>query len=220
MPEEITGEDTARRPAGTARTGAVLAHSGADALRPAFLQRAHGVLDRLAGALDDDAMREAIAADSDAAVLAALGLVQTDTEPSGRNSAADRLAAARARGEQAKRDLLAAQGDLLDAATVAARLGIDVAEVERQGRAGALVALPLDSGELRFPAWQFSDRSLLPGLHAVLRALGERGPWSRVLFLVSGDPYLGGRTPVELLQQGEIETVRRLAEAYDDLVAT
>jgi hypothetical protein len=38
--------------------------------------------------------------------------------------------------------------------------------------------------------------------------------------LQSGDPYLKGQTPLELIRRGEIEPVRRLAEAYDELVAT
>jgi hypothetical protein len=71
-----------------------------------------------------------------------------------------------------------------------------------------------------FPSWQFTDHGLLPGLEDVLRSLTAPGPWSRVLFLQSGDPYLDGQTPLELIHRGEIESVRRLAAAYDELVAT
>ena len=83
-----------------------------------------------------------------------------------------------------------------------------------------MLALPLADGTLGFPAWQFADDGLLPGLEEVLRVLPAPGPWSRLRFLVSGDPYFEGRTPLELLQQGDIEPVRPLAAAYDELVAT
>jgi hypothetical protein len=72
----------------------------------------------------------------------------------------------------------------------------------------------------RYPAWQFANNGLLPGLEDVLRVLPAPGAWSRVLFLQGGDPYLNGQTPLELIRRGEIEPVRRLAAAYDELVAT
>jgi hypothetical protein len=64
----------------------------------------------------------------------------------------DPLAAAKARGEQAKRDILASQGDMIDAADAAARLGIHVADVERHRQEGRLLALPTESGKLERPA--------------------------------------------------------------------
>src|SRR3954451_14685366 len=132
----------------------------------------------------------------------------------------DPLAAAPRRGEQAKRDSLATQGDLLTAAEVAGRLSLSLADVEQRRQDGLLLALPLDDGTLGFTAWQFTDDGLLPGLEAVLRVLPTHDPWSRVLFFKNGDPYLEGQTPLELLRRGEIEPVRRLAAAYDELVAT
>lgn len=194
------------------------AQNGAS-LRAAFVDRAFTVVERLASAIDEPRLKAALDADTDVAVLTALGLIQDPTGPISSPNA-DPLAAARARGEQAKRDILAAQGDMLGAGQVAARLGYDLAEVERWRQDGLLVALPLASEVWGFPAWQFTDDDLLPGLEEVLRSLTASGPWTRVLFLQSGDPYLDGQTPLELIRRGEIEAVRRLAAAYDELVAT
>lgn len=188
-------------------------------LRAAFLDRAISVIERIASTIDELRLKAALDAGSDSAVLTALGLIQDPTAPTS-SSAADPLMAARTRGEQAKRDILAAQGEMLSADGVAARLGNDVAEVERRRHDGLLVALPLPSGAWAFPAWQFADGELLPGLEDVLRSLPAPGPWSRILFLQSGDPYLNRETPLELIRRGEIEPVRRLAAAYDELVAT
>jgi hypothetical protein len=146
--------------------------------------------------------------------------------PSGRAPAAaralqvDLLAAARARGEQMKRDILAAQGDLLDVVQVAACLRIASADVEVNYRRGLLVGLPLDEGVVGFPAWQFTEIGLLPGLEDVLRGLGVRNVWMRAAFFLSGDLRLDGRTPLEALLDGEIDAVRAAAAAYGDQLAS
>jgi hypothetical protein len=132
----------------------------------------------------------------------------------------DPLAAAPQRGEQAKRDILAAQGELLDVGEVATRLRIGMIALVQRLRDGGLLALRLDDETLKLPAWQFADDGLLPGLLDVMHARPDLGPWGQVLFFTSGDPYLDGRTPLDLLRRGEIEPVQRLAAAYDELVAT
>jgi hypothetical protein len=144
----------------------------------------------------------------------------TTTASDGQQRASDPLAVALARGEQAKREILAEQGEMLGAEEVARRLGRTLAEVEARRRRGLLIALPDEHGQQRFPAWQFADRDLLPGLEVVLTSLPTESPWGRLLFLRNGDPYFGGQSPLELLRRGEIEPVRRLAAAYDELVAT
>jgi hypothetical protein len=128
----------------------------------------------------------------------------------------DLLAAARRRGAQAKRDLLAAQGDLLDADEVAARLHDDVTEVERRRSQGLLLALPTASGKFGFPSWQFTDSGLLPGLSTVFRDFGVRDPWMQAAFFLSGNLRLGGRTPLEVLLRGDVEAVRSAAAAFGE----
>ena len=150
-------------------------------------------------------------------MLAALGLTRNGT-PEKYAPATDPLATAKARGEQAKHDILAAQGELLDAGEVAARLRCDLAEVENRRRQGLLIALPGIDGRRGFPAWQFTDKGLLPGLEEVLRDIGVASPWSRAAFFLSGDIRLDGRTPLETLLHGDVEAVRRAAAAYGEQV--
>lgn len=210
--------DTAERIRRVAAELAV-AHTGDRSTRAAFLERAIEAVDRLAQTVDDNGLRAALAADTDAALLSALGLAKnrTSAEP---GAASDPLAAAKARGEQAKREIIAEQGDLLDATQVAARLGASVDHIEKCRLQGLLVALPIDVATWRFPAWQFTDHAVLPGLEDVLRALPVLDPWSRVMFLTYGDPYLDGDSPLTQIQRGDVDRVRRLAAAYEELVAT
>jgi hypothetical protein len=130
----------------------------------------------------------------------------------------DPLAAARARGEQAKRDILAEQGEMLTGTEVCARLGCDLDDVEERRRQGLLIALPDEQGRSGFPAWQFTDRGLLPGLQDVLADLGTESPWTQAAFFFSGDIRLDWRTPLEVLLRGDIDAVRRAAAAFGEQV--
>ena len=67
-------------------------------------------------------------------------------------------------------------------------------------------------------SWQFTDEGLLPGLEAVLAALGVDSPWSRAAFFFSGDLRLDWRTPLEVLLSGDVEAVRLAAAAYGEQV--
>jgi len=196
-----------------------VAHTGDRSTRAAFLERAIEAVDRLAQTVDDNGLRAALAADTDAALLSALGLAKngTSVEP---GAASDPLAAAKARGEQAKRDILAAQGDMLSASDVASRLNVNVEDVERRRQDGLLIALPSETGTPGFPAWQFRDDGLLPGLDIVLSHMSVRSPWMRAQFFLSGDLRLDGRTPLDVLRRGEIDAVRRAGAAYGEQLAS
>ena len=199
----------------SAATQLASGHLGDQATRAAFLERAIEAVDRIARSVEDSELRVALAADTDVAVLSALGLIRNGT-PTRYVASTDPLAAAKARGEQAKRDILAAQGDMLDADEVPARLRCDLTEVEARRRQGLLIALPDEHGKRGFPAWQFTDVGLLPGLEDVLGSIGVRSPWSQAAFFFSGDIRLDWRTPLEVLLRGEFEEVRRAAAAYGE----
>ena len=130
------------------------------------------------------------------------------------------MTAARQRGEQGKREILASQGDILSPLEVANRLAVDLEEVEQRGQDGLLLALPLDSGELGFPTWQFTEAGLLPGLEVVFQNMTVRSPWMRAQFFLTGDLRLDGRTPLEMLLRGEVDAVQRAGVAYGEQLAS
>jgi hypothetical protein len=132
----------------------------------------------------------------------------------------DPLAAALRRGERARRSILAAQGNLLDVDEVAAHLGMTREEVlDRQIR-GRLLALPLEDGTLGFPSWQFAEYGLLPGIETIFRNIGVDDPWMQAAYFLSGELRLDGQTPLEVLQRGDIEAVRKAAAAYGEQLAS
>lgn len=183
--------------------------------RDALRERVTSAVARLVATVDEPVVQAALAAETDAEMLAAIGLTSL-TGSDRRSTADDPLAAARARGEQAKRAILAMQGALVDVAEVAARLGIDSSKIEQRRRDGLLIALPLDDGTFGYPTWQFLRDGLLPGLESVLSVMGVHSSWMRAAFFLSGDVRLDGRTPLDALLDGEIEAVRRAAAAYGE----
>jgi len=186
-------------------------------VKSAFLIRAYDLVERLAETADSQHLKDALTKDTDSAVLKSLGLMRAPAI-STYAAAMDPLAAAKARGEQAKRDLLAAQGDMLRATEVAARLSLDLGEVEQRRRSGHLLALPDQQGRYGFPAWQFTTDGLLPGLEDVLKEIGVDSPWSQAAFFFSGDIRLDWQTPLAVLVRGDIDAVRRAAAAYGEQV--
>ena len=132
----------------------------------------------------------------------------------------DPLKASFIRGERARKRILAAQGELLDVAEVAARLDMSHEDVLQRQHRGRLLALPLKDGTLGFPSWQFAEHGLLPGIETVFRNIGVDDPWMQAAYFLSGELLLDGQTPLDALRRGDIEAVRRAAAAYGEPFAS
>ena len=132
----------------------------------------------------------------------------------------DPLAAALKRGERARTSILAAQGRLLDVDEVAAHLRMSRDEVLQRQVRGRLLALPLGDGTLGFPSWQFAEYGLLPGIETIFRNIGVDDPWMQAAYFLSGERLLDGKTPLDVLRRGDVESVRRAAAAYGEPFAS
>ncbi len=81
-------------------------------------------------------------------------------------------------------------------------------------KSGELLAVQ-DGRYLRFPRWQFDDRSddgIVPGLRQVL-AVMDASPFRKAAWLISPNPRLGGRLPIDLLREGQLDRVFEEATA-------
>ena len=102
----------------------------------------------------------------------------------------------------------------LSAPEVATLLGTSRQTPHDRARAGTLLGV-LDRGALRFPRWQFDPQGedgVVGGLPEVLDAL-RLSPFGKAYWLSRPNPYLGDRSPVEALKEGELQGVRNLAES-------
>ena len=141
----------------------------------------------------------------------------SDLAPQGFDlSAADPFIEAMARGAGIKRDLLASGGGGLTSGQVSAALGITRQAVDkRRGRRG-LLAVPSGSGEYLYPACQFIEGGVIPGLEDVLRAFRIRSPWTQLSALLAPAAALGGNTILDTLKSGEIERATTVAASFGD----
>jgi hypothetical protein len=126
----------------------------------------------------------------------------------------DPLAAARFKGVQVKHELLYQDGQPLTSEEVAHLLHITRQAVDKRRSKGQLLGVALGRRGYLYPAWQFHSGQVLPGLERVLAALKDYDPWTKLMFLKTGDVRLDGATPLERLQAGDIDLVVWAAECY------
>jgi hypothetical protein len=180
-------------------------------LREAFRRRALGAVERMAREAPPEALAEALAAPTDTGTLAR---ATADHAASDAINRLDPLAASIARGAEAKSRLAEQAGGMLTAAQVATLLGITRAAVDKRRAAGKALAVRVRS-DWHYPAVQFRDGEVLPGLPDILAGMGEASGWSILAFLLAADDALGGRTPLDLLRAGETAPLRRLIAARE-----
>lgn len=104
-------------------------------------------------------------------------------------------------------------GGMMDRESVAAYLAISPEIVAAMARRGEPVTLP--QGERDFhPAFQFQGCRVIPGIRELLEVLLLTDGWSQTAFLLTPDPGLDDRTPIEAFGKDR-ETVMALAASMD-----
>lgn len=123
----------------------------------------------------------------------------------------DPLAAARLRGAQVQQSLLKGAYSSEEVAKLLrmTRQGVDKRRRQRQ-----LLGLSVGRRGYRYPAWQFQEGEVLPGLPDVLAAFTDLNPWTQAVFFTTGDLRLGSKTPLEVLEAGQVNSVVQAAAAY------
>ncbi|MBP2293239.1 hypothetical protein [Azospirillum rugosum] len=118
----------------------------------------------------------------------------------------DPTAALLAAGAKAKQDLLERAGGALGVNAVATLLGITRQAVDKRRRAHRLIAIP-QGQDYAYPAAQFVEGGLVPGLDRALAGMPIQDPWMRLEWLLTGDDELDGASPLEALKAGRTDDV-------------
>ena len=196
-----------RHPAGSAR----------QALAQAFLKRSVKMLERVSSTASSEALESALSSPTDVGGLASL---LSDLAPLGVDLAAvDPFVEAMARGAAIKRELLTAGGGGLTSSQVASALGITRQAVDKRRGRRALLAVPNGSGEYLYPACQFTSDGVIAGLEEVLRAFQIQSPWTQLSVLLAPAPALGGKTILDALKSGVVETPVVIARSFGEQAA-
>jgi hypothetical protein len=126
----------------------------------------------------------------------------------------DPLARAFLDGLDAKARLIEQNGGVFKTEEVAEYLGITPQAVNKRRALRQLVGLTFRKRGYVFPAWQFTDRGTVPGLERVLLALGDHDEWMQNVFFINPNTRLGGRRPLDVLREGDIQEVLDSAREF------
>jgi len=170
-----------------------------------------GAVERMVRETPPEGLVAALAASTDTGTLARATADQAASEALRR---LDPLAGAIARGAEVKTRLAEQAGGLLPVEVVGRMLGITRAAFDKRRAAGKLLAVRVRS-DWHYPACQFHDGEVLPGIPEILAGLSEATGWSVLSFLLAGDDVLDGRTPLAALKDGHLDVIRRLLAARE-----
>ena len=84
-----------------------------------------------------------------------------------------------------------------------------------------LLALKTGSGAVVYPTFQFQDHKVLPGLKELQEILSPEllSPWTLASWLVSKEPELNDRCPIDALRDGELPAVLSIARQWATALA-
>lgn len=135
---------------------------------------------------------------------------------------------AHARGHRYRDEARTQVGPLLTPRVVADRLGVSKATVNNWRRQDRLLGLHFDGHQYLYPLFQFVDspahgeRGVLRHMDTILALLHDQPSWEKAQFFLTPAPFLGGKTPLELLRQrrmplDDLERVRALAQRTGEM---
>ncbi len=189
------------------------AKSPIDSQSSAFLTRAWNGILSLQEDLSKLDLNEAASAPSDYLVLVrALSLAPVASQL----AEEDPLMAARLRGLERKKQLVQDAGGVATSAEVASILGISRHAVDKRRLQHQLLALTQGRRGYAYPRFQFLDGATLQGFEEVMKVLQDFDPWMQMLFFAGPNDRLRGKTPLKILQDGDIKSVLRAAGSYGE----
>jgi len=122
-----------------------------------------------------------------------------------------RLHKARIRGLSRLAELRKAAEPSLETGAVCELLGVSRETVRKKVDRKQLLALPKGDSDRVFPAFQFQDGTVVPGVKEVLEQLNTDSPFVGLSFLLSRSPSFGNKSAIDALKAGLVDEI--LAEA-------
>jgi hypothetical protein len=175
-----------------------------------FVCRGIKAVTKLSEEVPEKSLAEAVAASTDYRVLLR-ALAAPEVGEALKHG--DPLAMARVRGLENRQRFLE---DSYSSEQVARLLGMSRQAVDERRKRGKLIGLTRGKRGYAYPAWQFDDGAALLGLEKILDVLRGHDPWMQSTFMLNRNERLDGKSPVEVLRHGEIESVQEAARAFGE----
>jgi biotin operon repressor len=182
-------------------------------VRKVFITRALNAVADLSEGMKDVALEAASAAPSDFSVLVR---ALENPEATANRQDSDPLLPARLRGIETRQKLLDAEGGVTSAEEVARLLSISRQAVDKRRRSGRLIGVTRGRHGYAYPMWQFDENGTIHGLEAVLSKLRHHDPWMQMIFMLSPNSRLEGRTPLAVLKEKNIDAVLAAAGVFGE----
>lgn len=176
-----------------------------ESITKALLVRYVHAVDRIVRQMPKDLALLTLAAPSD---FGALARALSDPRMAAPSLQTDPLAGAVGRSIAHRRRLAEMAGEMLSSAQVEDLLGIKRQAIDKRRQANKLLAVRM-AADWAYPAFQFGQDGVLPGLEDVLKAHADEDPWVILDILLAPDTALGGRSLLEALQDGDADAVAR-----------
>lgn len=119
------------------------------------------------------------------------------------------VAAAEKEGSRFKQETWSSE-EMLTSDEAARRMNMSREALNNRRKSGQVLGLEAGKRGYRYPSWQFED-AIVPVLSDVLKALSSLDPWAQYLFFKQPEPLLKGEAPLNLLRQGKLDEVTRVA---------
>ena len=98
--------------------------------------------------------------------------------------------------------------------------GVSRQSIEKRVRTATMFSVAGPGNQRRYPVVQFDDDgSVIAGLPAVLAALPTASGFGILNFLIHPDHRLGNRRPIDVLKEGDVESVVLAARAMGEMGA-
>src|ERR1051325_9043242 len=102
----------------------------------------------------------------------------------------------------------------LETGAVCELLGVSRETIRKKIERKQLLALPKGDADRVFPAFQFQDGAVVPGVKEVLEQLNTESPFVALSFFLSRSPSLGNKRVIDALKQGLVDEVQAEARGF------
>lgn len=109
-----------------------------------------------------------------------------------------------------KRSLLKEAGEMLVSGQVEELLNVSRQAIDKRRKAGKIFGLLINKNWV-YPAFQFSNDEVLPGMETVLSAHSDANQWVVLDVLLSKDEALNGRSLFDVIRENDEEALKRYA---------